>query len=108
MGWHAHLAADTGGPDPAPLEGCEWSGSWNNGRWFSPAAGRTLRTLDGLPASEVGPIFAGVVAALEAEPQKYEDLNPPNGWGCWQDMFFDLRAIATACEENPRAVFYLH
>jgi hypothetical protein len=54
-------------------------------------------------ASEiVEPLRAGL-ALLEAEPEKFEAHNSPNGWGLYKHFVPFVRNYLEACENSPDA-----
>lgn len=40
---------------------------------------------------------------LRADPEKYKALNPPNGWGNYDDLVEFVAQYLKACETNPDA-----
>jgi len=75
------------------------SGEWRTEQ--STAQG--LRALDGAPCSEAGGVIARAVERMEADPDTYRAMNPPNGWGDYEGALAFLRRLAEACAEHPRA-----
>lgn len=59
---------------------------------------RGVRTAETL----IEPLRAAI-AAMEADPAKYEAMNPDNGWGSYQTVLPWLRSILSACEQHPKA-----
>ena len=57
----------------------------------------------GMKAAEAGIIWDKVVIALVTHPDKYEPMNPTNGWGSREQAIEVLGALVTACRANPRA-----
>ena len=43
------------------------------------------------------------IRAMEADPAKYEAMDPDNGWGSYKTVLTWLRGILRACEEHPDA-----
>lgn len=50
----------------------------------------------------VRPLEAGL-ARLEADPEKFRDLNPPNGWGSYDSLVLFVRSYLAACRDYPTA-----
>lgn len=50
----------------------------------------------------VEPLRAGL-ALLEAEPQRFEQFNPANGWGSYGTLVEFVRGYLAACERWPSA-----
>ncbi len=53
------------------------------------------------PASEAIEPLRAAVARMEADPEAYRALNPPNGWGDYEGALDYLRRFLEACEEKP-------
>jgi hypothetical protein len=54
-------------------------------------------------AGELIPLLEAGLERLEAEPAKYQKLNPSNGWGSYEGLVRFVREYLTACKENPDA-----
>lgn len=50
----------------------------------------------------IEPLREGL-AKLEADPEKYEAFNSPNGWGMYKHFVPFVRNYLAACEANPDA-----
>lgn len=57
----------------------------------------------GLRAADAGRTWATVVAELRRDPQRYEAMNPENGWGSYEGAVEVLSALVQACERFPGA-----
>lgn len=55
-------------------------------------------------ASDLIEPLTQAIARLEADPEKYKALNPPNGWGTYEDLLNFLKKYLQACKDNPMAV----
>jgi len=66
-------------------------------------AGCDLAEFDGKPASELGPAAARAIAAITAEPETYQPMEPNNGWGTVPSTVKFLVDIWVACAEYPEA-----
>ena len=53
-------------------------------------------------AQLIKPLKAGL-RALEADPERFKKLNPPNGWGRYETLVAFVRNYLEACVENPDA-----
>lgn len=51
----------------------------------------------------VEPLSAGL-ALLVAEPERFEKLNAPNGWGKWEHFVPWCARYLQACRNNPEAL----
>ena len=54
-------------------------------------------------AQLIEPLRRGL-AALEADPAKFEAYNAPNGWGLYEHFVPFVREYLAACEAHPEAV----
>jgi len=54
-------------------------------------------------ASQLIPVLKAGLARLEAEPERFRALNPPNRWGSYEGLVAFVRATLAACEEYPEA-----
>lgn len=53
-------------------------------------------------AQLIDPLKCGI-ACLEATPEVFENLNPDNGWGSYEELVKFCKDYLTACEQNPDA-----
>ena len=112
MGWDARLVIDAGAETPTPLEvdyynsdGFGWSMTWNVSPMYREAFGHSITALDSLPAPEAAAKMEAALAKMEAEPERYRAMNPPNGWGDYEGAMRVLRQMASVCREYPKATF---
>ena len=54
--------------------------------------------------SQMIPILEKGIKKLEANPEKYKALNPPNGWGNYENLVSFCRSALRWCHEYPDAV----
>jgi len=50
----------------------------------------------------VEPLAAGV-ALMATHKRRFEELNPPNGWGTWEHFMLVCADYLQACRDNPSA-----
>jgi len=55
-------------------------------------------------ASQMIPLIEKGVKKLEVNPEKYKALNPPNGWGNYENLVSFCRSALRWCYEYPDAV----
>lgn len=60
-----------------------------------------LSELHGTPGPEGARLLAEIIAALEADPEKYRAMNPPNGWGSYDTLLPVLREMRDSVGEVP-------
>lgn len=58
-------------------------------------------TLEGRSAADVGEWAMYTLRNLEAQPEKYRAMNPPNGWGNYDDLVRDWRCFIDAIRKYP-------
>lgn len=54
-------------------------------------------------AAELAEILETGLAKLEAEPERFRAMNPPNGWGSYEGLVQFVRNYLQACRDNPDA-----
>lgn len=99
-----YMTVDTGGAEPRYVELVEVGNYTSNvaGMWAT-ALGFGLADLSQKNAGASLPSLQRAVAAMEANPTRYEEMNPPNGWGDYQGALSYLRRLRDACAEHPKA-----
>ena len=51
----------------------------------------------------IEPLTEGL-ARLMADPERFKDLNPPDGWGSYEDLCDFISEYIEACKDNPEAI----
>ena len=54
-------------------------------------------------AAQLIPLLREGVAKMKADPARFENLNPSNGWGSYADFVPWIEEYLAACEANPDA-----
>lgn len=101
MSYDIWLEADLGGPEPIRV-----SPGWNYTSNCAPMwrdAGADLAEFDGKLALECLPILRAAIAELKANRQKYESMDPENGWGSYESLVPSLTRLAEQFECAPNA-----
>jgi hypothetical protein len=75
--------------------------------WIKAGVFEALYESQGVVASELVEILERGVAHMEANPEEYKPLNPPNGWGCYERALAFLREYMEACRAHPKARVYI-
>lgn len=102
MGYWLYLEVDTGAGNHVDV--FEANFTRNLTPMWHEALGWHLRDFDGAPAVEAaGPLEVGV-QVMEADPVRFEGLNPANGWGDAFGALALLRDLRDACKAHPAAV----
>lgn len=105
MSWDVHLEADLGGPAPLRVGDLDANYTWNVHPMFQAAIGEEgfCNAWDGLSASVAVERCTRILAAFEAEPDRFIALNPANGWGDFDGARRFVQTIHDACAEAPHA-----
>ena len=96
------LEIDTGGPEPLDVY-CNVNVTYNLSPMLRAAGLPPWESFKGAPASEAGGVFRSVAERLRAAPERFEALNPPNGWGTYEGAVEALEQLAEVCAAHPRA-----
>ena len=107
MSYDVHLEADLG-CGPVRVGDLDSNMTWNIAPIVVAACGTSPSQWDGLTGAEVCALARKVADAIDAEPNKYRALNPPNGWGSAETCQRWMRGIAWACAGAPNATFRVH
>jgi hypothetical protein len=60
--------------------------------------------IEGKPAREMLPRLETGLAALRAEPARFEAMNPPNKWGSYAGLLDFTTRLIDAAREYPEAI----
>jgi hypothetical protein len=75
--------------------------------WCEALGDKLLREYHGAPCSEAAGPLAEAVKRMEAEPDKYREMEPANGWGDYEGALRYLRTLAEACAEHSKCTIYV-
>ncbi len=101
MSWDVWLEIDTGGRDPAAVtEGHNYT---YNVSLMLQEAGLTVGALDGVLAGTARGILDAAIEKMKADPNKYREMNPKNGWGHYEGALHWLEKIRGDCMRHPKA-----
>ncbi len=103
MSYDISLQADLGGPEPVSVGGLYWNYTSNCGPMWR-EAGADLASFDGRPAWECVPILAAAISEMQRNSDKYEAMNPKNGWGSYESLMPQLQILLEAFRAAPQAV----
>lgn len=103
-----YMTVDTGGSTPVEIVIAGVGNYTSNvaGMW-SDALGCRLADLNKKTAGDCVPALESAVAAMTADPIKYEAMNPANGWGDYQGARDYLARLRDACSEHPKATVHI-
>jgi hypothetical protein len=107
MSYDVYLQIDTGAGEP--VTAVEIGNYTSNvfPMWVEALNGVSLREFSGAPCTEAAGPLADGVKRMEADPEKYREMNPPNGWGDYEGALKYLRTLAEACAEHPKCTIYV-
>jgi hypothetical protein len=54
-------------------------------------------------AKDILPVLREGLARLKADPARYQQFNPANGWGSYEGLVGFVERYIRACEEHPDA-----
>lgn len=104
MSYDIYLEIDTGGESPATVYEVGNYTSNVSGMWTQALNDRALYEFDGMAATEAVPLLDAGIAAMEADPAGFRELNPANGWGRYEGALDYLRRLRAGCVEHPKTV----
>lgn len=103
MSYDIWLEIDTGGPEPAVVGSDSWNYTSNCAEMWR-EAGANLADFHGQPAVECIPTLRTAIQTMEADPARFEAMNPENGWGSYATLVPRLRVLLEEFEAHPRAI----
>jgi hypothetical protein len=90
------------------LPGCDWNYTHNvSDMWREAGCYEALYESNDKRAREILPDLQKAVQAMTDDPEKYKDMNPPNGWGDYSSALSWLQEIRSACERYPNARIWI-
>jgi hypothetical protein len=66
-------------------------------------AGADLAGFDGKQAAECAAVLREAIASMRREPDRYKALDPPNGWGSFDELLPHLEELLKRLEKHPNA-----
>lgn len=66
---------------------------WGDRSWW--------KILDGMPGPEGAALLDEIITGLEADPARFEAMNPENRWGSYSSLLAVLREMRAAVPEWP-------
>lgn len=102
MSYDIWLEIDTGAEDPVTVIEIGNYTTNCSPMWTHALGGKLLREFQHAPCSEAAGPLADAVNRMEADPDTYREMNPPNGWGDYEGALRFLRRLAEACAANPK------
>lgn len=78
--------------------------TYNLARMFQEASGMRFTDLGGRSGAECGRILRAALQRLVSDPERFEALNPPNGWGDYDGLVHETVKAAIVAARYPNAV----
>jgi len=63
------------------------------------------RRLDGATGEDGRKYLAAIIGGLEADPERFRAMNPPNGWGSYDGLLGVLREMRDAVPDDHASVW---
>ena len=83
-------------------DGAELNITYNLSKMLAEAGFMGWREIVGKPAREVGAHIIGVLDGMTVDPERWRAMNPPNGWGDYDQSLQDrMRRWALECIDSP-------
>jgi hypothetical protein len=68
----------------------------------------SLPALHGAPCTEAAGVISRARERMLSDSDTYKIMNPPNGWGSYEDAVDVLSWLLQECQTHPAAVVYVH
>lgn len=105
MSYDVCLTIDTGGDGPAALDGTEQNYTYNCSPMFRAAlGGKGLYELAGKPGGLAAQMLGHAIGQMVHHREKYEAMNPENGWGDYSSAVKFLERLRADCLAHPKAL----
>lgn len=102
MGWDIYLVGEIDGNSVE----LGWWNYTHNCNGMIRDAGFTdwsMEAINGMSAEAFAQKLDLAIAALEREPTRFSEMDPPNGWGSYDTLLPKLREILGRCRAYPSA-----
>lgn len=105
MSYDIWLEADLGGESPVNIGTLDWNYTSNCSPMWREAMPETdgLSGMVGMEAGEALKTLREGIKRMEAEPAKYREMDPPNGWGSFDSQLRALKELEAAFAAAPLA-----
>jgi hypothetical protein len=98
MSYTLNLQIDTGGHEPAHV--WDWNYTSNCAAMWR-AAGADLADFDDRLAGECLPFLRHAIQQLRIHPERFDAMNPTNGWGSRVSLIESFGQLIEAFESHP-------
>ena len=110
MSYDYVIEMDAGGPEPIRVEGRNYT--YNVSAMFydacERAGGEWLGSSGTANCGEIAPILEAAAKLIAEDAERYEPMNPPNGWGNRIDAAEYLGGMAQMCRLYPKATIVMY
>ena len=105
MSWDVWMEIDTGGKKPVEIAECG-NMTWNVSPMYYDAFDleNGIRGLDGMSGKNALEHLEKAISKMKRNPEKYNEMNPKNGWGDFAGALLFLEIIMDDCINNPKAI----
>jgi hypothetical protein len=104
LSYDISLEADLGGPEPVELAVLPHLNYTSNCSHMWTQAGAPLAEFDGRTARSCLPMLSVAIFELTSYPEKYDEMNPSNGWGSRETLVPKLQELHAAFRAAPDAI----
>lgn len=78
--------------------------TWNlNPMWYAAGVHDALRKSDGKKANEIDEALVAGLRRMRADPETFRKMNPPNGWGTYEQAMKLLEELIRVVQSYPEA-----
>lgn len=106
MSYDIYLQIDTGAEETVTVVEVGNYTTNVSGMWAE-ALGFRLYEISGRTAADAVPDLDRAIAAMQADPDTYQAMNPKNGWGDYSGALEYLRTLRNACVRHPKTQIYV-
>lgn len=92
------------GPEVVAVEYCSMNYTHNvTPMWELAGVYEELYNRNGAKAGDIVQILKTGILNMELNPAEFKKLNPPNGWGDYDDALRWLKIFTKHCEDHPNS-----
>lgn len=104
MSYDVSLSIDTGAGNQHEVY--DWNFTSNVAPMLR-AAGADLAGLDGKTAGYCAPILDAAIERMAADPETFQAMDAPNGWGTYEQLLPALRELLEAMQAHPATTVWV-
>jgi len=109
MSYDFEMFIDTGGQELRALAGYDnLNYTYNVSPMFCKAFGPNgIHVLAEQKGKKCIPKIIKAIKDMKKNSKAYKELNPANGWGCYEGALVTLKTLLKWCVENPKATLVI-